>query len=54
MKTIQKLGKYFMSHHVVNLVDNSETFRKSRHDFDLVLNLWRCNCNNLKNAKSGL
>lgn len=45
-KTVLKFGNHLVSRRVVNLVDNRQTFRKSRHDFFFVIYLWRYNCNN--------
>lgn len=36
-KTVLKFCKHLVSRRVVNLVDNRETFRKSRHDLTLFL-----------------
>lgn len=53
-KTVLKFGKHLVSRRVVNLVDNRQTFRKSRQDFFFfVIYLWRYNCNNQNKAKSG-
>lgn len=38
-KTVLKFGKHLVSGRVVNLVDNRETFRKSRQDFFCALSL---------------
>lgn len=45
-KTVLKFGKHLVPRRVVNLVDNRQTFRKSRQDFFFVIYLWRYNCNN--------
>lgn len=52
-KTVLKFGKHLVPRRVVNLVDNRQTFRKSRQDFFFVIYLWRYNCNNQNKAKSG-